>query len=191
MTTRTGFASAGVVAAAIALSWLLFVGLPRWYDDRPAPAAAGSAATAVTEPGRKIKANLFYLSEDGRSLKSVEQEVPFGETPTDQAKAIVAAQIAPPAAPFVTAIPPGTTLRAVFVTDRGDAFVDLSAELASAHPGGSMNELLTIYTIVHALTINLPAIGTVQLLINGKEVETLAGHVELTHPFVKNLAWVQ
>jgi hypothetical protein len=44
---------------------------------------------------------------------------------------------------------------------------------------------------VDVLTVNLPAISTVQLLIEGKEVETLAGHVDLRRPLMQNLAWVQ
>jgi hypothetical protein len=54
-----------------------------------------------------------------------------------------------------------------------------------------MNELLTIYTIVNAITENLPAVTSVQLLVDGKEVETLAGHVDLRRPLTKNLSYVQ
>jgi len=61
----------------------------------------------------------------------------------------------------------------------------------SAHPGGTVNELLTVYTIVNALTANLPAVTGVQLLVDGKEVDTLAGHVDLRRPLAKNLTWVQ
>jgi spore germination protein GerM len=116
--------------------------------------------------------------------------VPFAEG-SEQAREIIAAQLAPPAAPLVSAVPPGTTLRALFITDRGDAYVDLSREAASAHPGGTLNELLTIYTIVDVLTVNLPAVHSVQILVEGKEVPTLAGHVDLRQPLEKNLALVQ
>jgi spore germination protein GerM len=88
-------------------------------------------------------------------------------------------------------VPPGTTLRALFMTDRGDAYVDLSREAAEAHGGGTLNEMLTIYTIVHALTVNLPAVESVQILIEGKEVPTLAGHVDLRQPLAENLALVE
>jgi len=79
----------------------------------------------------------------------------------------------------------------VYLTERGDAYVDLSREAVTAHPGGTLNELLTVYTIVNALTVNLPAVKSVQILIDGKEVETLAGHVDLRQPLAKNLALVQ
>ena len=63
-------------------------------------------------------------------------------------------------------------------------------EVSTRHSGGALDELLTIYTIVDALTVNLPAITRVQILIDGKEVETLAGHVDLRHPLAKSLQWV-
>jgi hypothetical protein len=44
---------------------------------------------------------------------------------------------------------------------------------------------------VDALTVNLPAITRVQMLIDGKEVDTLAGHVDLRHPLQKNLKWLK
>ena len=155
------------------------------------PAAATTPSPVPAPPGRKIKARLFYVSQDGVSLTSVERDVAYGEGADDQAREIIAAQIAPAVEPLVSAVPPGTTLRAVFIAKSGDAYVDLSREARSAHPGGTVNELLTVYTIVNALTANLPAVTAVQLLIDGKEVDTLSGHVDLRRPLVKNLAWVQ
>ena len=123
------------------------------------------------------------------SLTQAQREVPFGATVPEQARAIVEAQLAP-AAPLVSAIPAGVTVRGVFVTERGDAFVDLSADITARHPGGSLDEIFTVYTLVNALTVNLPAITHVQILVEGKEVDTLAGHVDLRHPLAKSLEWV-
>jgi hypothetical protein len=81
-------------------------------------------------------------------------------------------------------------LRALYVTAGGEAFVDLSREIVTAHPGGSLDELLTVYAIVDALTMNLPAVTSVQVLVDGKEVDTLAGHVDLRRPLAKNVSWV-
>jgi len=58
------------------------------------------------------------------------------------------------------------------------------------HPGGALEETLTVYSIVDALTVNLPAILRVQILVGGKEVDTLAGHVDLRQPLAKSLEWV-
>jgi hypothetical protein len=59
------------------------------------------------------------------------------------------------------------------------------------HPGGSAAELLTVYAIVNAVTANLPAIMRVQILLDGKEVDTLAGHMDLRRPLQRNESLVQ
>lgn len=185
----------GIGIAAIALAWLLFFGLPRWYGPRVQQTTAAAARVPPRPPspatGRKIKARLFYVAEDGSRLTSVERDVAFGEGTLEQARLIMAAQIAPAVEPAVSAVPPGTALRALFLGDHGEAFVDLSREVMTAHSGGTLDELLTIYTIVNALTTNLPAITAVQILVDGKEVETLAGHVDLRGPIARNTAYVQ
>jgi spore germination protein GerM len=187
---RATLVAAGTVAAA-ALGWLLLVGLPHWYGGPMTPTRPPAAARAPAEPGRKIKAQLFYVSDEGTRLTIVERDVPYAESPDDQAREIINAQIAPAVEPLVSAIPSGTTLRNVFITPQHEAFVDLSGDVSSAHPGGTTNELLTIYTIVHALTYNLPAVTAVQVLVDGKEVDTLAGHVDIRRPLAKNPAWLQ
>jgi hypothetical protein len=135
VTQRRGLAIGALAVAVGSIAWVLFVGLPRWYGPRattappPAPAAAVSA-------GRKIKAKLFYVSEDGMRLTTVERDVAYGDGPAAQAEEIVKAQIAPVAAPLLSAVPPGTALRAFYLTAGGDAFVDLSRDVVG-HPGGS------------------------------------------------------
>ena len=187
-------AIAGTIAIVILFAAIVYVvkrGVPS-FGQRPAAKPAAAAAPAPPPPpGRRIKARLFYVAEDGTRLTSVERDVAYGEGPDAQAREIIAAQIAPVTEPLVSAIPPGTALRAVFITRNGDAYVDLSREARAAHPGGTDNELLTVYTIVNALTVNLPAVTAVQVLVDGKEVDTLSGHVDLRRPLAKNLAWVQ
>jgi spore germination protein GerM len=175
-----------IAAVAIAGGWWL------WSSSRRA--SSGPTATPLaqtTADARKITATLYFVSEDGMSLVGVQREVAFGETVLEQAKQIVTSQLAAGPAPLVSAIPPSTTLRAIYLTERGDAFVDLSATARTAHTGGALDELFTVYSIVNALTTNLPAVKRVQILIEGKEVDTLAGHVDLRHPLQKNLKWVK
>jgi hypothetical protein len=188
-----------IAAVAIAGAWLLFYGLPRWYG-RSAPATP-AAAPAVAIPERKITATLYYVSEDGMSLVGAQREVPFGESVSDQARWIVQTQLGAAPEPLAAAVPAGTTLRGVYVSERDcdavavscqrDAFVDLSADARTKHTGGALDELFTVYAIVDAVTVNLPAISRVQILVEGKEVDTLAGHVDLRHPLEKNLKWVK
>lgn len=185
---------AGVLVLAAALGWLLFVGLPRW--TRPVAPPEDLVVTRAPEPAAapatpRIKARLFYLTADGMRLQPTEQEVEFGATTTAQARRLIEAQLLPPQPPLVSAVPAGTTLKELFLTDRGDAYVDLSAELANNHTGGSLDEILTVYTLVSALTENLPSITHVQILIDGHEVDTLAGHMDLRRPLARATEWIQ
>jgi spore germination protein GerM len=192
MTRRAILGAAAFVLAAALLWWLLFSVGPRWFRGAPATpstAAAGPAASA-TDPQRRITATLFYVSEDGMALVPAQREVPFAEPVVEQARQVVLAQIAPVEAPLASAIPAGTSLRAIYLSDKGDLFVDLSPELTSGHPGGALEELFTVYSLVNALTVTLQAITRVQILVDGKEVDTLGGHVDLRNPLSKNLAWV-
>lgn len=172
---------------AVVVVWAIWMA-PRW---RTASAVASPSPTVPAPPGRKIKARLFFVNDDGTRLTGVERDVAYADNAAEQAREVVAAQVSPVSEPLVSAVPPGTTLRALFITDKGQAFVDLSREFAAAHPGGTVNELLSVYTIVNAVTANLPAVTSVQVLVDGKEVDTLAGHVDLRRPLAKNLTWVQ
>ncbi len=189
-----------VAAVVLAGAWLLFIALPRWYGPRTAGPAASPPAPSPTAQ-KKITATLYYISEDGMALVGVQREVPFGDPVTEQARRIVEAQLGAAPEPLAAAVPGGTTLRGVYVTERDcesvqlqcqrDAYVDLSADARTKHSGGALDELFTIYAIVDAVTVNLPAISRVQILLDGKEVDTLAGHVDLRHPLEKNLRWVK
>ena len=201
MFRRAGPVLAIVAVAAIA-AWVLFVALPRWYAPKPqAGPAAPSGAAAAPAATKKITATLYYVSEDGMSLAGVQREVPFGEPIVEQVRQIVEAQVAAAPEPFAAAVPAGTMVRNVFVTEREcgegstscqrDAFVDLSAEARTRHTGGALDEIFTIYAIVNAVTVNLPTVSRVQILVDGKEADTLAGHVDLRHPLEKNLRWVR
>ena len=179
---------AAVVVAALAVLWMVVSLAPRWYNH-PAPPAAVVPSAAPAGPERKITATLYYVSEDGLSLPGVQREIPFGDPIVEQARRIVEAQLASAPPPYVSPVPAGTSLRALFIGERGDAFVDLSGEVRGKHPGGALDELFTVYAVVNAITVNLPAIMRVQILIDGKEADTLAGHVDLRRPLRKNLSW--
>jgi hypothetical protein len=187
MPRRTALLAAAVIVALAAV-WTIFTIAPRWYRT-PASATAAAPAAAPSTPERRINATLYYVSEDGLSLPGIQREILFAEPIVEQARRIVEAQLAEAPPPYVSSIPRGTALRALFIGERGEAFVDLSADVRSKHTGGALDELFTTYAIVNALTVNLPAITRVQILIDGKEADTLAGHVDLRHPLQKNLTW--
>jgi spore germination protein GerM len=158
----------------------------------PEPVAAAPSTPAPAAPAvPKIKATLYFASEDGLYLVPTEREVPLAEGAVAQARAILEAQLSAEATPpLMSTIPKGTTLRGIFVSERNEVFVDLDPAIRTAHPGGTEQELMTVYTIVNAVLTNLPKLQEVQILIGGQEADTLAGHVDLRRPLKKNDALV-
>lgn len=187
--TQVRWVQAGVGAVLFAL---LVFGvtrvLERMFTPRTAltdnPAAPAAGTTAVPH----ITATLFYATADGRAIAGVRREVPLAAGVVAQGRAILNAQLdeAPPG--YISAIPGGTSIRGFYITAQQDAFIDFSPELSTRHPGGSTTELLTVYAIVNAVVANLPTIQRVQILIDGKEVDTLAGHVDLRGPLRPDLS---
>jgi hypothetical protein len=190
--TRLWLALAGCVVVLVLGVWLVAAKLPAWLATTgtggPASTAAGTTPDADT---RRIQATLYYVSADGTGLVPVNRDVAYGATPSEQAKLIVDAQVAPAPNERVSAIPKGTTVRAVYLTDTHQAYVDLGGAIATGQTGGSLDEALTVYAIVNAVITNLPDITGVQLLIDGKEVDSLAGHLDLRAPLGKAADWIQ
>jgi hypothetical protein len=179
------------VALLALLAWVVTQGLERLMRPQsPGTQAVGSPTTADPNVPH-ITATLFYGAPDGTGLVGVRREVPLAEGVVPQGRAILAAQLEPAPEGSVSVIPQGTTLRAFYVTQQGDAFVDLSADASTKHPGGSFTELLTVQAIVNAVTANLPSIQRVQILIDGTEADTLAGHVDLRRPLPRDSSLVR
>ena len=190
MTRRRLAILAGLVAALALVVW----GATRLLERAvrvPPPEAPPAVTAEPPAPTAYITATLFYGAADGQTLVPIRREVPLATDIVDQGRAILTAQLQEPAPPpLVSVIPPGTTLRAFYVTSRGDAFVDLSPEVTTRHPGGSLTELLTVYAVVNAVTANLQAVQRVQILIDGKEVDTVAGHVDVRRPLARDTSLV-
>jgi hypothetical protein len=179
----------------VALLALLVFGVSRGLERlfTPRTTLSDTAATPAAQPAAvaHITATLFYATADGQAIAGVRREVPLASGTVAQGRAIMNAQLEAPPPGFLSAIPSGTLVRAFYITGQQDAFVDFSSELSTRHPGGSTTELLTVYTIVNAVIANLPAIQRVQILIGGKEVDTLAGHVDLRRPLRLDLSLVR
>jgi sporulation and spore germination protein len=174
---RAKIYSIAIVVALAGVTWAL---VRLFSESGPAPASTVTTPSPVETA--HITATLFYGSSDGRALVPLRRDVPAATSVVDQGRQILTVQLQDAPPPYAQVVPKGTTLRAFYVSDRGDAFVDLSGDVVSAHPGGSLTELLTVYAIVNAVTANLPAVQRVQLLVEGKEVDTIAGHVDVRRP---------
>jgi len=143
---------------------------------------------APTDPAINVK--IFFPAASGETLLTAEDEMIFKSSELgNRAKQILQKiQDGPHDEKMVPSLPKDTKLQDLFISEQGIAFIDFSNAIAANHPGGVLNELATIYSIVNSLAYNLPEIKQVKILIGGVEKETLAGHCLLLLPLEMDLS---
>jgi len=75
----------------------------------------------------------------------------------------------------------GSEIRGVYLVDPGLAVIDLNSAFADQHRSGVLVEELTMASLVQTLAANIPGITRAKILVEGKDRDTLAGHVDLTN----------
>lgn len=141
--------------------------------------------------GNRLKVFIFYQSSTRNLLLPEENEIFRTERLTDQAKQVIELLVRGPAGKgAVSALPRGTRLRSLFLFEDGLAVADFSGEMSRAHPGGVWGERASVYAVVNSLIFNFPSIRRVKILVDGREAETLAGHLSLARPFRMDLSMV-
>jgi hypothetical protein len=188
-----------ILFGLVFLALISLVGVSYYYDLQrriqelvrqspdPVPYLAVPPVVSPSAPLRKVR--LFFPS--GRQddvLEVEERDIRTSDLPSEEAKQIVAELIGGSREGRLPALPSDTRLRELFVTPEGLAVVDLTQEASLHHPGGVMMELASIYSVVNSLTQNVGRIDRVQILIEGVEAETLAGHIDLSRPFSEDLS---
>jgi len=127
---------------------------------------------------------LFFSAWGGDYLLPEKRNIFYTTSVTDQAKQAIIELINGPKRKYLIAtIPSGTSLRELYLEPEGTAYIDLSREFIEKHWGGSRGEIITLYSIINTLTINFPSIQQAKILVEGKEVDSLAGHINLHQSF--------
>ena len=88
--------------------------------------------------------------------------------------------------PEARTLPPDAALLAFYFLQDGTAVADFSEALATSIPSGIQSEQLAVDSIASTLEANVPQVQRLKILIHGQEVDTLAGHLDLTQTFLVN-----
>lgn len=78
-------------------------------------------------------------------------------------------------------------LRGFFLDQSGTAYVDVTGGGQEAIRASAGDELLAVYAVVNTLMQNFEEIRQVRFLMEGREAETLAGHIDLARSFTKRM----
>jgi hypothetical protein len=140
----------------------------------------------------RTKAKLFWASHaDDGALKPVTLDLPLSNEPVLRAKQVLNTLLAGPVDSELRTLPPEAALLEFYLLPDGTGIADFSEALATATPSGIASEQLAIESIARTLEANVPQVKRLKILIHGQEVETLAGHLDLTGTFVLSPALAQ
>lgn len=174
------------VWVALAIYWLQGVQQVTRVDSERTEARARREVTqppVASASDRLVKARLYRLAAGGTSLEPVEVQLPLSAEPAVRARQLVAALVAVEPKAAQHALPPDTALLEFYLLPQGAAVADFSGALASAMPSGILSEQLAVAAITRTLADNMPDLQRVKIVIAGQEVETLAGHMDLSNFF--------
>ena len=130
------------------------------------------------------KARLFWASEaDDADLAPTTVELPLSNDPVLRSKQVLDTLLAGPVDSELRTLPPDAALLAFYILPDGTAIADFSEALATSIPSGVQSEQLAVDSITKTLEANVPQVRRLKILIHGQEVETLAGHLDLTGIF--------
>jgi hypothetical protein len=134
-----------------------------------------------------VRARLFWSSgaEDG-SLMPVGIDLPLLKDPVLRAKQVLNTLLAGPVDVDLRTVPPDAVLLAFYLLPDGTGIADFSEALATSTPSGIVSEQMAVDSVTKTLEANVPQVRWLKILIHGQEVDTLAGHLDLTRTFVVN-----
>lgn len=177
----------GLVVASVALTSVFFL-LPKEHTAETGQRVP--LARSGTAPALKGQIRLYFASRESEGLVEELREVEVQDRLLDQMTQTVLELTKGPQTNALPVIPEGVRVHAVYLDEDGVAYVDLGSELIGNHPGGMCAEVITVYAIVDSLTANYPKVAAVQVLVDGAEIETLAGHLDMRNPILPDFSLV-
>ena len=173
----------GTSAVILVVVLALIVFWPKSPQPSPTPPPI---ATDIDSLGLELplqQSTLFFYDANALELTRHEVQLRLSQDTDKRLEEIVKALTETSPDDLINPIPKGTSLYAAYLDDHSTAYLDFSRDLADAHIVGTMAEFLTVSAILQTVQANFPdQIRRVQILIEGQEVDTLAGHIDISKP---------
>ncbi|HMM19985.1 MAG TPA: GerMN domain-containing protein [Selenomonadales bacterium] len=148
----------------------------------PSAPAAGKEQTPAGTKEDSIRLTIYFATKDALYLVPEEHIVPKTSQPAHMAIEHLLA--GPTSGELAKVMPEGTQLRSLRVKDH-IAYVDFNDKLIKNNTGGSASEILIVGAVVDTLT-QFPDIQKVRILVEGKAIDTISGHLDLTEPLSRS-----
>ncbi|HYA15360.1 MAG TPA: GerMN domain-containing protein [Syntrophales bacterium] len=129
---------------------------------------------------------LYFSDANERFLVPEKRYIPKEENAEDKAKELVKALLDGSKTKLINTFPEKVTLESIKIDNKQTAYVSFDQNLIKYHPGGSASEMATVYSLTNTLTRNISSIKRVKLMVDGKTIESIKGHIDTSQPFVMN-----
>jgi germination protein M len=159
---------------------------PQTQADLPSLGPAGTQ-TAV-KPPEKLKVTLFFRDPSGSYLVAKTEEI--DKVPGIARATLSALCQGPTVSDCRASLPTGSGVRDLNVKSDGLCVVDLNQSVANLAEKDAKSEALAVYSVVNTLT-EFSTVKKVQILIGGQVQKTLAGHIPIDEPLLRNLTFVR
>jgi hypothetical protein len=188
-----------IVIGLIGLQAAVSISAPKWARllGGALPAAAESESEdesqatptplSAVDAERQINVQLFFAAADRGGLVTEQRAVAYHADLSRQLKAVLMELLRGSTTGLAAPLDQDTRVLEVFVSSDGCAYVDLSREAVRPRGVGSQLELMSVYAVVNTLAVNFPAVRRVQILVDDRPVDSLAGHADLTRPLLPDL----
>ncbi len=143
-----------------------------------------SAPLPQTTGGPLLMTVSLYFENAGVLVPEAAQ-IPLGDLLENRVKDAVNRLITGPAEPpLAPTLPKEAVLRRVFTGVDRNLYLDFDMNLITRHPGGITAEILSVASICKTVMANFNA-DSVTILVEGKEIKTLAGHLDIERPITR------
>jgi hypothetical protein len=177
-----------IILLAILVSLLAIV--IGWYLGRESEAELPVEVEVPLEPvpeGTGVLVDLYFPG-GGTQLYAEQREVPEeGELDERLGRLLQELKAGPQSVELYSPLPEEISVGWVHINSAKVAYIDLMLVGETARPAwGSGYEMLSIYSIVNTVLLNIPEISSVILLRNGQQRSTFAGHIDTSRPLAPN-----
>lgn len=137
-------------------------------------------------PPREIQ--LYFTEPQGAFLLPESYEIPACDEDRDCILGMLLALISGSRQENLPVLPKETKVLSVDV-ENDLVRVNFSRHLVDFHPGGSLTELLSIYSLANSLNENFPYVRQLQVLVEGEVLQTLKGHARIDQPIYADFSF--
>jgi hypothetical protein len=140
----------------------------------------------ISSNREKVQILLYFSDVNERFLVPEKRYIPKTSSAEEQIRALVNALLEGSKTGLVNTFPRNTKMQNVKIVSNNVAYLSFDKNLIKLHPGGSTGEMATVYSLANTITANIPRIKKVKFLVDGREIESIKGHLDTLQSFSYN-----